>query len=134
MSAAPPARGPDARKYRLFDFEHMREPVATPARFRQRVLVSGGFTFALLAASLLLGMAGYHWLVGIPRWVDCLYSASMIMGGMGPVGAGPTNATGKLFASFYALYCGVVLLVSVGLLLSPALHRLLHHFHVRTED
>ena len=116
------------------EFERHGEPIASVATFWRRMLTTTSIAVSLLLFSLAIGVCGYHWLVGVPDWLDCLYSASMIMGGMGPVGAGPTDATGKLFASFYALYCGVVLLVSVGLLLSPALHRLLHHFHVRTED
>jgi hypothetical protein len=112
----------------------MHEPLASPAVFRQRVLASTMLTGFVLAVSLLLGMAGYHWLVGIPHWVDCLYSASMIMGGMGPVGKEPDTDAGKVFASAYAIYSGVMLLASVGFLLSPVLHRLLHSLHVDSEE
>jgi hypothetical protein len=118
----------------LLRFEHMHEPLASLTVVRQRMLASGSVTAVVLAASLALGMAGYHWLVGIPNWVDCLYSASMIMGGMGPVGKDPTDDAGKIFASAYAIYSGVMLLASVGLLLSPLLHRLLHRFHVPTDE
>ena len=106
---------------------------STPV-FRRRLLASGGACALLLFASLLLGMAGYHWLVGIPRWVDCFYSAAMIMGGMGPVDPAPTTDAGKLFAAAYAIYSGVMLLASVGLLLAPALHRLLHRLHVEEDE
>jgi hypothetical protein len=112
----------------------MHEPLAPPAVFKQRVLASSALTAIVLSVSLLLGIAGYHWLVGIPHWVDCLYSASMIMGGMGPVGQDPSNNAGKIFASAYAIYSGVMLLASVGLLLSPVLHRLLHSLHVDAEE
>jgi hypothetical protein len=115
-------------------FEHMHEPLAPLPIFRRRMLASSAATGMLLAFSLLLGMAGYHWFVGIHHWVDCLYSASMIMGGMGPVGMEPFNDAGKLFASAYAIYSGVMLLASVGLLLSPGLHRLLHVLHVKTDE
>ncbi len=117
-----------------FDYENLAEPVASAPVFRRRLLASGGATGLLLLGSLLLGMAGYHWLVGIPAWIDCLYSASMIMGGMGPVGAAPNTDAGKLFASAYAIYSGVMLLASVGLLLSPGLHRLLHRLHVESDE
>ena len=122
-----------AKRNRL-RFEHMHEPLAPPTVFRERVLASTAVTGAVLAVSLAVGMAGYHWLVGIPHWVDCLYSASMIMGGMGPVGKDPNTDAGKIFASAYAIYSGVMLLASVGLLLSPALHRLLHSLHVDSEQ
>jgi len=36
---------------------------------------------------------------------------------------------GKLFASFYALYSGLVLIGLMGILLAPVFHRLLHSFH-----
>lgn len=117
-----------------WDFERMGEPMASPAEFRRRLLSSGGVAATLIAVSLAIGMAGYHWLVGIPDWIDCLHSASMILGGMGPVGASPSTVAGKVFASFYAIYSGVMLLASVGVLLSPGLHRLIHRFHLTEDD
>ena len=118
----------------MLDLEHLGEPLATPTVFRRRMLSSATVTAQLLAVSLAIGVAGYHWIVGIPGWVDCLLSASMIMGGMGPIGDPPATVAGKLFASFYALYSGVMLLAAVGVLLAPGLHRLLHTLHVPTDD
>jgi hypothetical protein len=57
----------------------------------------------------------------------------MILGGMGPVNPLQTNA-GKIFASFYALYSGIILLASVGILVTPIFHRFMHHFHLELED
>ena len=118
----------------MLDVEHLGEPLASPSVFRRRMLSSATVTAQLLGFSLAIAVAGYHWLVGIPDWIDSLMSASMIMGGMGPVGKDPTTVAGKLFASFYALYSGVMLLAAVGVLLSPGLHRLLHTLHVPTDD
>ena len=117
-----------------WDFEHMGEPMASPAVFRRRLVTSGGVAAALITVSLAIGIAGYHWLVGIPDWIDCIHSASMIMGGMGPVGMPPSTVAGKLFASFYAIYSGVMLLASVGVLLTPGFHRLIHQFHLSEDD
>lgn len=114
-------------------FEHRHEPLAPAHVFRRRLIKSGFVMLAVIAFSLLLGMAGYHWLGHIASWVDCLYNASMILGGMGPV-AELHDDGAKVFASFYALYSGIVLLASVGILLSPVLHRLLHRFHVETDE
>jgi len=118
----------------MMDFENMCEPLAPPSVFRRRMLSSAVVTAQLLGVSLAMGVAGYHWLVGIPDWVDCLLSASMIMGGMGPIGEPPATVAGKLFASFYALYSGVMLLACVGVLLAPGLHRIMHTLHVPTDD
>ena len=52
----------------------------------------------------------------------------MILSGMGPVHT-PQSSMGKLFASGYALFCGVVFVSSVAMLFTPFVHRLLHKFH-----
>jgi hypothetical protein len=86
---------------------------------------------AVVVASLAVGVVGYHFLAGLP-WVDALLNASMILGGMGPVDPLRTT-TAKLFASFYALFSGVVFLAAAALLMAPLVHRLLHVLHVDQE-
>ena len=71
---------------------------------------------------------GYHLLEGL-SWLDAFLNAAMILGGMGPVSELKTSG-GKLFAGCYALYSGIVFLLSVGVVLVPLLHRFLHHFHL----
>src|SRR5262249_37202662 len=97
------------------------------------MLWSGSIAGVVIAVSLGIGVLGYRYVAGIPSWLDSLYNASMILGGMGPVSE-VTRPAGKLFASLYALYSGVILLASVGFLLSPLLHRLLHRFHLESKD
>jgi len=82
--------------------------------------------------SLAIGMLGYHFLEGIP-WVDSLLNAAMILGGMGPVNELHTTA-GKLFASFYALYSGVIFVVVASVLFVPVVHRFLHRFHLEADN
>lgn len=79
-----------------------------------------------------MGVLGYHLFENLP-WIDSLVNAAMILGGMGPVNELHTNG-GKLFASFYALYSGIVFLVSVGIILAPLYHRFLHRFHLEEEE
>jgi hypothetical protein len=117
----------------MLSYERRHEPLAPPARYKQRILRASIVAGGLIAVSLAIGVLGYHFFGGIESWVDCLYNASMILGGMGPVADLKTNA-GKVFASFYALYSGVTLLTSVGVLIAPTLHRALHRFHVETEE
>ena len=57
----------------------------------------------------------------------------MLLGGMGPVSILHTTA-GKLFASFYAIFCGLVLIAATGILFAPVFHRFLHRFHVDETD
>ena len=117
----------------VFGFERRREPLAPPARYRGRVIRASIFAGGLIGFSLAIGILGYHYFAEIDDWVDCLYNASMILGGMGPASDLHTRR-GKVFASFYALYSGVTLLTSVGVLIAPTLHRALHRFHIETEE
>ena len=61
-------------------------------------------------------------------WRDAFLNAAMLIGGMGPVDAPKTNG-GKVFAGLYALYAGLLILITAGVVLAPVLHRLLHKFH-----
>ena len=97
------------------------------AQFVRRVLGHAAVAVGLLAASLAGGMAGYMALEGLP-WIDAFLNAAMLLGGMGPVHA-PRTSAGKLFAGLYALYAGLVFLVTAALLAAPILHRVLHRFH-----
>ena len=113
-------------------FEHRSQPLASQRAFTRRMFRFGMFTVAIILFSLGIGVIGYHYLEAMP-WIDSILNASMILGGMGPVDALHTNA-GKIFASFYALYSGIVLLASVGILASPFFHRILHRFHLESGD
>ena len=116
-----------------FGFERKHQPLAPRAVYHRRLAASLAAAAGVIATSLAAGTLGYRYVGGLPSWVDALYNAAMILGGMGPVDELRT-AAGKLFASFYALYSGVALLTSVGVLLAPALHRMLHRFHVEGDD
>ena len=113
-------------------FEHRSEPLASQAEFARRMLRYGLFSAGILLFSLGMGVLGYHYLESL-SWLDALLNASMILGGMGPVNTLQTVA-GKVFASFYALYSGVILLASVGVLATPVLHRILHRLHLEIEE
>ena len=82
---------------------------------------------AIVVTSLAIGVIGYHTIGGL-AWVDALLEASMILGGMGPIAA-MTNDEVKIFASIYALYSGLMILSTTGLLLAPWIQRMLYHTH-----
>jgi hypothetical protein len=112
--------------------EHTSAPLIPRKHFIRRTVRFGLAGCALIAGSLGIGVVGYHLIEGL-SWVDATLNASMILGGMGPVDALHTDA-GKLFASGYALFSGVVFLVSVGIFLAPVIHRAFHHFHLEAEQ
>jgi hypothetical protein len=113
-------------------FEHRKQPLLTPREFLIRQLLYLLVASMIIVGSLVLGMFGYHFLEGL-AWIDALVNASMLLGGMGPVNVLHTVA-GKVFASFYALYSGIIFLVVVGVIFVPLYHRFLHRFHLEIED
>ena len=105
---------------------HDQPPLSTRA-FVRRMLLHGGVVASLVAASVVIGTAGYHWLGGA-AWIDAFLNACMLLGGMGPVGEIATSA-GKIFAALFALYAGLVFLVCAGVLVTPVFHRVMHRYH-----
>lgn len=83
----------------------------------------------IVFCSLLIGIFGYHFIEDM-SWPDSLLNAaSMILTGMGPVDVVRTTSR-KLFASFYAIFSGVVFLTTIAFILAPVAHRFLHKFHL----
>jgi hypothetical protein len=109
-------------------YEHKSEPLLPWGRFVRRLLNHVSVGLLVILVSLGLGVLGYHHFEGL-SWLDALLNASMILGGMGPVDPLRT-AGGKMFASCYALFSGVVFLVVVGIMVAPVGHRLLHRLHL----
>lgn len=84
-----------------------------------------------MGAALGIGVIGYHSLGGL-SWIDALVNASMILGGMGPVDPIKTDA-GKYFASFYALFSGLLFIGAASIVLAPFMHRVMHRLHIEEE-
>jgi hypothetical protein len=72
-------------------------------------------------------MLGYYRLERLSL-LDAFLNSSMLLGGMGPVDP-PATPGGKLFAGLYALYAGLVFIVTAALIFTPLAHRVLHKFH-----
>jgi hypothetical protein len=96
--------------------------------FKRHLMTYGAYAGALLAVSLAIGVMGFHWLAG-QSGLDALLNAAMLLGGMGPVGA-IRGTAGKLFASAYALYAGLVFIAAAAVAFAPVIHRLIHKLHL----
>ena len=113
-------------------FEKRTNKLATRNAYYKRLLKSFLVVSIFMSVSLTIGVVGYHFIANM-SWTDSLLNASMILGGMGPVDQ-ITNQSGKIFASFYALYSGISFLTSFSILIAPAFHRLMHKFHLDNDD
>jgi multisubunit Na+/H+ antiporter MnhB subunit len=122
------------RRGPMMQLERKHEPLAPYPKFLRRLGRSILFGLCVVAVALLLGVLGYRWSGGL-SWLDSLYNASMILGGMGPVDNRPVIPDAeKWFASAYALFAGVAFLVIVGVMFAPIFHRFLHHFHLAADE
>ena len=113
-------------------YEHRREPLLPRKLFFRRLARHGCFSLGIVVVALGIGIVGYHITEGL-SWLDSFLNASMILGGMGPVNE-LHHTAGKWFASFYALFSGVVFLAMCGVLFAPVVHRFLHKFHLDMES
>jgi len=97
------------------------------AHFRRRLLLHVAIAGGIITVSLGIGIVGYCQFEHLSA-LDGFLNTAMLLGGMGPVNA-PVTPAGKLFAGFFALYAGLVFIVTAGLLFAPLVHRLMHRFH-----
>ena len=113
-------------------YEHKKQTVISSAQFNQRMRKHLFAVLLLLMISLAAGMLGYRGFEHL-SWMDAFLNSAMLLGGMGPVNM-PVSSIGKLFAGVYALYAGLVFIVTAALIFSPIAHRILHTFHWDEND
>ena len=113
-------------------YEHVQHKPISTREFLIRMLRHGALASAIIALSIIVGMFGYEHYEHL-AWRDALLNTTMLLGGMGPVNA-PQSPGGKLFASFFALYSGLVFIATAGVVLTPVGHRVLHHLNFDGEE
>ncbi|HEX2669157.1 MAG TPA: hypothetical protein VHP13_12355 [Gammaproteobacteria bacterium] len=111
-----------------FLYEPRHAQPLSRGRFLLRLLRHALLAQLLVLVSLGIGMWGYGRFEGM-AWRDAFLNSAMLLGGMGPVKTEGLSDAGKLFAGLYALYAGLVLIVIIGIMLAPVIHRVLHLFH-----
>ena len=116
----------------LTNFERRNQPLAPRRVFLLRLGNNLLVALALVFVSLLAGMVGYRVTEGMP-WLDAFVNAAMILSGMGPVGELQQPAA-KFFAGCYALYSGLLVVITTGIILAPVVHRVVHGLHAESED
>lgn len=115
-------------------YENKRQPLAPPGKYYKRIGRNFLFTLGIIGTSLMLGTAGFYFTrdphCATPiTLLDAFHNSAMLLSGMGPVLQCYTPA-GKWFSSVYSLFGGIVLVINLGLLLSPGLHRIFHKLHL----
>ena len=112
-------------------YERKNQKLIPRYHFIKRLLINIFIGLLITFISLFGGMIGYRHYEGM-NWVDAYVNASMILSGMGPVQELKTEA-GKIFAGSYALFSGIIFLVTASIISIPLFHRFFHQFHIEED-
>ena len=82
---------------------------------------------------LAIGMIGFMFYFPTMDWADAFVNAAMLLSGMGPL-AQPATTAAKVFSGVYALYSGLMLVMTTGVVFAPLVHRFLHALHVDEDE
>jgi hypothetical protein len=113
-------------------YERKNEPLVSRKVFLRRLGRNALVALSIIGASLVVGILGYRTLEGM-AWIDAFLESAMLLGGMGPIHA-PMTPAGKIFAGVYALYSGILVIGTAGIILAPIFHRVLHSIHVEDDE
>ena len=109
-------------------YEHISKPLAPRQQFISRLWRSVLLGVAMITVSLAIGMVGFLHYFPKMDWADAFVNTSMLLSGMGPL-AQPETTAAKVFAGLYALYAGLMLVMTTGVVFAPLVHRFLHAMH-----
>ena len=91
-----------------------------------------GAAFLLIGFSLGVGTLGYHRFAGM-AWIDAFANAAMMVTSMGPLDPLHDNPA-RIFGACFALYSGLALAATTGLIIAPLVHSFVDRLHVRRAE
>lgn len=109
-------------------YESRDQPLLPAPQFRQRVLLHVLYAALLMAVTVAAGTALHIWLEAVD-WHDALLNTALIVSGIGPFLV-PETVAGKLVLSVYSMFVGLVFMATLGIVLAPVAHRIIHKFHL----
>src|SRR5947208_14072590 len=101
-------------------YEHRTAPVLPWPAFLRRMTRQGVLVIGAAIASIGIGMLLFHFFAE-ESWLDAYLNATMLLGGMGPIGE-IRSPLGKFFAGLFALYAGLFFIGAFALLPAPVIH------------
>lgn len=110
-------------------YEHKSQGLISRRQFLFRLLRHFFLAFAIIVITLSVGVVGYLIWGGGGGLHDAILNAAFVMGGLGIVEV-PKTSNGKLFYAFYGIFVGLSFAASVGIVLAPVAHRVLHLLHL----
>lgn len=109
-------------------YESKDEPLLPAPHFYRRLAAHVFGAVLLIAATLMIGVLAHLWLEPV-SWHDALLNTAMIVSGLGPYIL-PASISGKLFFTLYSILVSLMFVATLGLILAPLAHRIIHKFHL----
>jgi len=113
-------------------YESKDTPLITFEAFLKRMLMHVSCALTLIITTLIIGIAGHMFFEIEVNWHDAILNSAFIANGIGPYIV-PQSISGKIFFAFYGAFTSLVFMTTLGLILTPIAHRILHRFHLNEE-
>ncbi len=113
-------------------YESKNQSLISSRAFTIRVAKHVGLALIIIAFTLAVGVVG-HLLFEPMNWHDAVLNTALIIAGIGPYIL-PQSITGKIFLSLYSILVGLTFIATLGLVLAPVAHRIVHKFHLEDLD
>lgn len=118
----------DAKWGKGMFYEHKNSGLISRKRFVLRLLWHFLLALVIIFLTLSVGVVG-HFFWGGESLHDAVLNAAFVMGGLGIVEV-PTDPKGKFFYAFYGIFVGLSFAASIGIVLAPVAHRVMHMLHL----
>lgn len=109
-------------------YESKSEPLLDKRNFSRRMVLHVVYAILLIVITLFIGAIGHWWLDG-SGFHDAFVNAAFIVGGLGAYSM-PETAAGRIFFAAYGFFVGLVVMATLGVVLAPLAHRIMHKFHL----
>lgn len=113
-------------------YEKLNERPITRHRFYKRLFFHFTLTLLLVTLSLAVGIVGLMYLEGMSFHKAFMHTA-ILLSGQGLVEK-PVTEAGHWFMGVFGLYSGLIFLISLGVLMTPTIHRIVHKLHWEVES
>ena len=113
-------------------YEGKNEPLLSREQFIWRLVWHALVGVLAIVGSTVIGMLGFIYFEGM-LWHDAFLHSLFLLSGLGTISV-PVSVAGKVFLGVYGMYAGLVFVAVLGVMFAPIAHRILHSFHVDSDN
>ena len=112
-------------------YESKNEPLLPIKHFTWRLFLHVLCALLVMVFTLIIGVIA-HLLFEPISWHDAVLNTAFIVSGIGPFFY-PETVAGKVMLAGYGMLVSLVFMASLGIILAPVAHRIIHKFHLDEE-